>query len=133
VGAEDRGLRGEDTIVPASSPPLSRLRLAATCNTLQLKLLDLTSRAEALRQATWKVNSERPPEPQPAYAPQKIWVQPLLLGKIPLEEFLSAILGLYRSITRVMSPDEYIYEMYMGMPDGPEFKSLENRCLRKKS
>jgi hypothetical protein len=38
-----------------------------------------------------------------------------------------------RSITRVVSPDEYVYEMYMGMPDGTEFKSLENRCLRKKS
>jgi len=38
-----------------------------------------------------------------------------------------------RSVTRIVGPDEYVYEMYMGMPDGKEFKSLENRCLRKKS
>jgi len=37
-----------------------------------------------------------------------------------------------RSVTRIVGPDEYVYEMYMGMPDGKEFKSLENRCLRKK-
>jgi len=37
-----------------------------------------------------------------------------------------------RSVTRIVGPDEYIYEMYMGMPDGKEFKSLENRCVRKK-
>ena len=24
------------------------------------------------------------------------------------------------------------FEMFMGMPDGTEFKSLENRCIRKK-
>ena len=37
-----------------------------------------------------------------------------------------------RSVTRIVGPDEYIYEMYMGMPDGKEFKSLENRCVRRK-
>jgi hypothetical protein len=37
-----------------------------------------------------------------------------------------------RSVTRIVGPDEYIYEMYMGMPDGKEFKSLENHCTRKK-
>jgi hypothetical protein len=37
-----------------------------------------------------------------------------------------------RGVTQILGPDEYIYEMYMGMPDGKEFKSLENRCLRRK-
>jgi len=35
-----------------------------------------------------------------------------------------------RSVTRIVSPDEYVYEMYMGMPDGKEFKSLENHYFR---
>ena len=38
-----------------------------------------------------------------------------------------------RGVTRIVGPDEYVYEMFMGMPDGKEFKSLENRCVRKKS
>ena len=37
-----------------------------------------------------------------------------------------------RSLTRIVGPDEYTYEMYMVMPEGKEFKSLENRCLRVK-
>jgi len=37
-----------------------------------------------------------------------------------------------RSVTRIVSPDEYVYEMFMGMLDGKEFKSRENRCVRKK-
>jgi hypothetical protein len=37
-----------------------------------------------------------------------------------------------RSVTRIVGPDEYVYEMYMGLPDGKEFKSLENHCIRKK-
>jgi len=37
-----------------------------------------------------------------------------------------------RSVTRLTGPDEYVYEMSMTLPDGKEFKSLENRCLRKK-
>jgi len=37
-----------------------------------------------------------------------------------------------RTVTRIVGPDEYIYEMYMGRPDGQEFKSLENHGLRKK-
>lgn len=47
--------------------------------------------------------------------------------------FSPELFKLYRSITRVVSPDEYVYEMYMALPDGTEFKSQENHCLRKKS
>jgi hypothetical protein len=53
--------------------------------------------------------------------------------RLYINSFSPQLLRLYRSITRVVSPDEYVYEMYMGLPDGTEFKSLENRCLRKKS
>ncbi len=37
-----------------------------------------------------------------------------------------------RSVTRLMSPDEFTYELYMVGSDGGEFKSLENRVTRKK-
>jgi Protein of unknown function (DUF1579) len=37
-----------------------------------------------------------------------------------------------RTVTRIVSPDEYAYEMYMGLPDGKEFKSMEARYTRKK-
>jgi len=37
-----------------------------------------------------------------------------------------------RDITKMISPDEFSYEMYMTGPDGKEFKSLENRAVRKK-
>ncbi len=37
-----------------------------------------------------------------------------------------------RASTRVLGPDEYLYEMFMVMPDGSEFKSLENMYSRKK-
>ncbi len=37
-----------------------------------------------------------------------------------------------RSVTKILGPDEYVYEMYMEMPEGKEFKSLENHCIRKK-
>lgn len=36
------------------------------------------------------------------------------------------------AVTRLVSPDEFTYEMYMVGPDGKEFKSLENRATRKK-
>ena len=37
-----------------------------------------------------------------------------------------------RIVTRIIGPDEYLYQMYMGLPDGKEFKSMENRYIRKK-
>lgn len=37
-----------------------------------------------------------------------------------------------RTVTRWIGPDEFIYEMYMVGADGKEFKSMENRCIRKK-
>jgi hypothetical protein len=37
-----------------------------------------------------------------------------------------------KGITKMISPDEFSYEMYMVGPDGKEFKSLENRAVRKK-
>jgi hypothetical protein len=37
-----------------------------------------------------------------------------------------------RDVTRVVSPDEYTYELFMTGPDGKEFKTLENRVSRKK-
>ena len=37
-----------------------------------------------------------------------------------------------RSVTKFLSKDEYVYELYMISPDGKEFKSLENRSTRKK-
>jgi len=37
-----------------------------------------------------------------------------------------------RAVTRWIGPDEFVYEMYMVAGDGKEFKSMENRCVRKK-
>jgi len=37
-----------------------------------------------------------------------------------------------RAITRFISQDEFIYELYMVGPDTKEFKTLENRATRKK-
>jgi hypothetical protein len=37
-----------------------------------------------------------------------------------------------RAITRIVSADEHTYEMYMTGADGKEFKSLENKAVRKK-
>ena len=37
-----------------------------------------------------------------------------------------------RTATKWISPDEFVYEMFMISPDGQEFKSLENRVKRKK-
>ena len=33
---------------------------------------------------------------------------------------------------RWIDSDEFVYEMYMVAGDGKEFKSMENRCIRKK-
>jgi hypothetical protein len=38
-----------------------------------------------------------------------------------------------RAVTKLVSKDEFVYEMYMIGPDGNEFKTLENRAVRKKS
>lgn len=35
-----------------------------------------------------------------------------------------------RMVTRIVGPNEYVTEMYMGLPDGKEFKSMENRYVR---
>jgi len=37
-----------------------------------------------------------------------------------------------RAVVRITGPDEYVYEWFITLPDGKEFKSLENRCVRKK-
>jgi hypothetical protein len=37
-----------------------------------------------------------------------------------------------RAVTRWIGPDEFVYEMYVVTDDGKEFKSMENRCIRKK-
>jgi hypothetical protein len=49
------------------------------------------------------------------------WDDPMTGGKIKV-----------RAITKMISEDEFLYEMYMAGPDGKEFKSLENRGRRKK-
>jgi hypothetical protein len=38
-----------------------------------------------------------------------------------------------RTVTKLISRNEYVFEMYMILPDGKEFKSMENRSTRKKS
>ena len=37
-----------------------------------------------------------------------------------------------RTVTTLTNKDEYTLEMYMGLPDGTEFKSMKNRSTRKK-
>jgi len=37
-----------------------------------------------------------------------------------------------RQVTRWANPNEFVYEQYMGMPDGKEFKSMELHATRKK-
>jgi len=37
-----------------------------------------------------------------------------------------------RMVIRVLGPDEYISETFMTLPDGKEFKSMEDRTVRKK-
>ncbi|MDH4217946.1 MAG: DUF1579 domain-containing protein [Candidatus Aminicenantes bacterium] len=38
-----------------------------------------------------------------------------------------------RAVTKLISKDEFVDEMYMIGPDGKEFKTLENRAIRKTS
>jgi hypothetical protein len=37
-----------------------------------------------------------------------------------------------RMVIRVVGPDEYVSETYLTLPDGKEFKSMEDRSVRKK-
>lgn len=37
-----------------------------------------------------------------------------------------------RAVTKIISNDEFVYEMFMTGADGKEFKNLENRAIRKK-
>jgi len=41
-------------------------------------------------------------------------------------------LCIIRARTVFTSPDEFSYEQFMPLPDGKEFKSMENHCTRKK-
>jgi hypothetical protein len=36
------------------------------------------------------------------------------------------------AVTKWIGPDAFVYQMYMVMPDGTEFMSMENRCTRRK-
>jgi hypothetical protein len=37
-----------------------------------------------------------------------------------------------RAAVRFLNPNEYVFEQFMVLPDGKEFKSMEMRCARKK-
>lgn len=37
-----------------------------------------------------------------------------------------------RAAVTFTGPDSYVFEQFMGLPDGKEFKSMEMRCTRKK-
>jgi hypothetical protein len=37
-----------------------------------------------------------------------------------------------RAVVTFSGPDSYVFEQFMGLPDGKEFKSMEMRCTRKK-
>ena len=50
-----------------------------------------------------------------------LWPDPMTGGTIKM-----------RAITKLIGPDEFAYEMFMTGPDGREFKTLENRSVRKK-
>lgn len=65
---------------------------------------------EGLRDAAGKTTTET-----------GVWPDPLTGGTMAV-----------RSVTRLVGPDEFSYEMYMAGPDGKEFKSLEYRAVRKK-
>jgi hypothetical protein len=51
-----------------------------------------------------------------------LWPDPMSGGKVRV-----------RNITKWLGPDEFTYESYMGLPNGKEFKSLEEHCARVKS
>jgi hypothetical protein len=50
-----------------------------------------------------------------------LWPDPMSGGEVKV-----------RDVTRVVGPDEIVYELYITGSDGKEFKALENRMLRKK-
>ena len=50
-----------------------------------------------------------------------LWPDPMSGGKVKV-----------RNVTRWLGTDEFIYESYMGLPNGKEFKSLEQRIVRVK-
>jgi len=50
-----------------------------------------------------------------------LWPDPMTGGTSPV-----------RAVTRIVGPDEFTYELYMVGRDSTEFKSLENRLVRKK-
>jgi len=49
------------------------------------------------------------------------WPDPLTGEQVPV-----------KAKTTLISADEFLFEQFMVMPDGKEFKSMENRCRRKK-
>ncbi len=50
-----------------------------------------------------------------------LWPDPLTGVQVPV-----------KAKTTLVGPDEYLYQQFMVMPDGSEFKSMENRCRRRK-
>gem|GEM_PF-357321 len=51
-----------------------------------------------------------------------LWPDPMSGGKVKV-----------RNVTKWLGPDEFVYESYMGLPNGKEFKSLEQKVVRVKS
>jgi hypothetical protein len=50
-----------------------------------------------------------------------LWPDPMTGGKVKV-----------RNVTKWLGPDEFVYESYMGLPNGKEFKSLEQKVVRVK-
>jgi hypothetical protein len=50
-----------------------------------------------------------------------LWPDPMSGGQVKV-----------RNVTKWLGPDEFVYESYMGLPNGKEFKSLEQRVRRVK-
>jgi hypothetical protein len=50
-----------------------------------------------------------------------LWPDPMTGGKVKV-----------RNVTKWLGPDEFVYESYMALPNGKEFKSLEQRVVRVK-
>jgi hypothetical protein len=48
-----------------------------------------------------------------------LWPDPITGGKVTV-----------RNVTKWLGPEEFVYESYMGLPNGKEFKSLEQRMVR---
>jgi hypothetical protein len=82
-------------------------------NKFQTFWIDSTATAFFLLSGTYDAMTK-------TWTDRAIWSDPLG-GKSPV-----------RIVTRIIGPDEYDYQMFMGLPDGKEFKSMENRYIRKK-